>query len=455
MVTKLKIGRGVRCINLPPLAKEKIEKDLCFDNPAYLAAMEHGQFISADMPAELHLFDQEGNDYWIPRGYIYYLNRWLHQNKYPVKILDHTLLLKPLNLKFHGTLRDYQEAAKTDIISYPIGVIEAATRSGKTVIGIAVIAHRKQPTLVIVHSKELLYQWQSEIKTFLHYRCGLLGDGNKHIKPITVGIINSVNNNLDLLRNQFGQVITDECHRCAASIWADTLQDFPAKHYLGLTATAFRRDGLGFAIFASIGPLRHKVDKKMLLRTKAVLRPKIIRIRTNFRYTFANDYSTMIKELTLDNARNELIINKVYADLKRYNENIVVVSDRKKHCQTLQELLLNKYNIEGHILTGNVTSNKRQEVVSLVKNGTCKVLFATLSLIGEGFNAPNLTVLFLVTPIKFSGRLIQGCGRVLTPPKDKKVHKLPRIYDFRDHRIPVLAYSGYSRDRVYKKEWGN
>lgn len=60
-----------------------------------------------------------------------------------------------------------------------------------------------------------------------------------------------------------------------------------------------------------------------------------------------------------------------------------------------------------------------------------------------------LTALFLTTPIKFAGRLVQVCGRVLRAKKGKT----PRIYDFRDDNISVLQNSGWGRDRVYKKEW--
>jgi len=245
-------------------------------------------------------------------------------------------------------------------------------------------------------------------------------------------------------------ILVHNCHRIAASTWTDTIQEFPAKHYLGLTATAFRRDGLGHAIFASLGPKQHTVNKKLLFKTKAVLKPNVYRIQSNFKYVFTNDYSTMISSLTKDTARNNLIINQIHADLKLYNENILIVSDRKQHCLTMQETLLNRYNTKSLVLTGTVKKTERTEIIKQVKTGKCKVLFATISLIGEGFDAPDLTALFLTTPIKFSGRLIQACGRILRPKKGK----VPRIYDIKDNNVKVLQYSGFNRDRIYKKEWG-
>ena len=446
----IKIHKGVKCTNLPISALKKIEKNLTFNNPLYVTAMNRGTFIPADMSSKIVLFDIHKNDCWIPRGYLFYLLKYLRKNRYEINIQDHTLLLKPLNLKFLGKLKPYQVTANKCMLKYPIGVLEGGTGSGKTVVGISIIVSRQQPTLVIVHSKELLYQWAEEIEKFTGETCGLIGDAKCDIKPITIGIINSVRKKVDELNPLFGQIVIDECHKISSESWSDTLQGFSAKHYLGLTATPFRTDGLGHAIFASIGPKIHKINKKMLYDTKAILRPKLYRIPSSFRYMFTNDYSTMISLLTKDETRNRLICAEIARDLRIHNENIVVVSDRTNHCKTMQRMLEEIHNIKGEVLTGKKKKKDRKELTAKIKGGLCKVLFATIGLIGEGFDAPNLTVLFITTPIKSPGRLIQLCGRVLRAKKDKT----PRIYDIRDNQIDVLKWSGFGRDRIYKKEWG-
>jgi len=449
MAVILEIGKGVTCRNLPDALKKKIEKDLCFDNPDYINAMKQGRFIPADMNSHIHLYYAEKSTYWIPRGYIFYLRKWLRLNKYKVKMIDRTLLLKPLNLKLLGTLRDYQKQAEKDILSYPVGVLEAATGSGKTVTAIGIIVSRQQPTLIIVHSKELLYQWRDAIKQFTGEDCGLIGDGKFKVEPLTVGIINTVKKNVPKLEKHFGQVVVDETHKIVATSYSETLQDFPAKYYLGLTATPFRRDGLGHAIFACIGPKRHKVNKEMLFKTKAVLKPNVFKVESNFSYMFTNDYSTMISCLAQDESRNELICNKVHMDLTQYNESILIVSDRIKHLKTMQEILVTKYKHKSLLLTGSTKKKERQQSVKAMKKGQCKVLFASLSLISEGFDLPDLTALFLTTPIKYRGKLIQCCGRILRPKKGK----VPRIYDIRDSNVNVLRYSGFARDKIYISEW--
>lgn len=79
--------------------------------------------------------------------------------------------------------------------------------------------------------------------------------------------------------------------------------------------------------------------------------------------------------------------------------------------------------------------------------GRVKVLVATGQLIGEGFDCRELSTLFLATPIKFNGRLIQYLGRVLRPApgKDKA-----RVYDYLDIQVGVLENAARERERVYE-----
>lgn len=447
MTTIIEIGRGIKCINTPKEARKKIEKDLTIENPKYKKAVQLGLYSSED--PYIILYDNEKSTYWFPRGYVFFLIKFLKQINHPFKIVEKTLIFDPLNFKFHGKLRDYQEKAEPNILKYPIGVLEAATGSGKTTIALSSITKRQQPTLIIVHTKELLYQWKDRIKQFLKEDAGIIGDGKFQVKPISVGTIQTIKKRLEELTNKFGFIIIDECHRYTTNANIFTIQDFPAKYYLGLTATPFRSDKLGRLIFTSIGPKIHIVNKKKLFDTKSILRPDIFRIDTNFRYVFTNDYSTMISQLAKDENRNTLICNKTAEDLKIYNDAVLLISDRTAHLELIQKQLWKKHKIRSILLTGKTKKQLRMEHLKNIKDRKVKVVLATASLIGEGFDAPYLTALFLLTPIKFSGKLIQACGRVLRPEENK----IPRIYDFRDNNVPVLKYSGFSRDRTYQKEW--
>jgi superfamily II DNA or RNA helicase len=122
-----------------------------------------------------------------------------------------------------------------------------------------------------------------------------------------------------------------------------------------------------------------------------------------------------------------------------------VISDRKTHCSTLQKLL-SRYGIKSEVLTGDVSNGERKATVESLNLGHIKVLIATGQLIGEGFDCKELSTLFLATPIKFDGRLIQYLGRVLRPAPGKKK---ARVYDYIDSKVGVLKAAAAARGRVY------
>jgi superfamily II DNA or RNA helicase len=157
----------------------------------------------------------------------------------------------------------------------------------------------------------------------------------------------------------------------------------------------------------------------------------------------------MISELTKNEERNQLICNAIAKDLKIYNDTVLIITDRKDHAFILREILKRQYNLSVSMLLGSTNKKERMKSIEEIRNGKSKILLATTSLIKEGFDLADLTALFITTPIKFSGRLIQAVGRVLRPAENK----IPRIYDFRDNWVDVLRYTGYARDRTYNQEW--
>ena len=126
----------------------------------------------------------------------------------------------------------------------------------------------------------------------------------------------------------------------------------------------------------------------------------------------------------------------------------LVISDRKKHCDALKAILKHVHHIDAVLFTGDLTIEQRQDVVDQMKKGAIKVLIATGQLIGEGFDNKYLTRLFLTTPVKFSGRLLQYMGRVLRPGPNKKKAK---IYDYVDVKVDVLRASANARQKVYHR----
>lgn len=436
----LTVGAHAILQGASPTLAEALRKQLTIDNPEYLEAKKYSRWMGKKLKPHLYFYSEHGDAITFPRGYanhaILLARKFMRQDP---KIIDQRKSVSPVDFYFSGDLRPYQEEAIAAIMRHEFGVLEAGTGSGKTVIALAVIARRRQPTLVLVHTKELLYQWVERARTFLGVEAGMIGDGKFSLAPITIAIVNSARNRLDELPAHFGQLCVDECHRVPASLFTEVVSAFDCRYLLGLSATAFRRDGLTKLIYMHLGDRAFKVESHDLHESGAVLKPEFIQRPTEFRYVYRGNYQALMKSLTGNTARNQLIVADILKERAASPGIILVVSDRVKHCEELAAML-EKQGCPNAVLTGKLPAEQRTALVEAIRQGEIKVLISTVQLIGEGFDCPDLSTLFLTTPIKFTGRLLQVVGRVLRPAHGKQA----RVYDYVDP-VGVLSSSAQSR----------
>ncbi len=434
-------------IDHPDENLEKVLKDkLTIDNPKYVAARRYGRWIGKRLKPKLSYFESVPDGIHFPRGFsnqAVLLCREITGGD--PEIIDNRRLLEDQSFEFSGALRDYQDVAVAKVCSRSFGVLEAGTGSGKTVMALAVIAERKQPTLVVVHTKELLYQWQERAHEFLGVEAGLVGDGHFDIKPLTIAIVNSARKRTAELVPCFGHLIVDECHRVPATLFTDVVSFFDSYYLLGLSATAFRSDeGMTKLIYYFMGDRVHTVDQLHLKVTGAVLKPKVVRKKTDFSYHYRGDYQALVTALTKHQGRNRQIVDDILQVVSEQpGGTALVVSDRVSHCQIFVELL-NKHSVHVELLTGQTPADQRSAIVNDVQQGSVQVLVATLQLISEGFDCSGLSSLFLTTPITFEGRLLQVIGRIMRPAENK----IPCVYDYVDDAVSALRRSAAARQKI-------
>ena len=196
-----------------------------------------------------------------------------------------------------------------------------------------------------------------------------------------------------------------------------------------------------------VGDIIHKIDKAGLIESGDILNADVVWRETSFqtKYDPSTQYSKTLSQLTEDPARNRLIVDDIIKESK--NDGVILVlSDRKSHCETLQTMLV-KSGIDAAILTGDLPAKERRRVVKDLNGGKLKVVVATGQLVGEGFDCKQLSALFLATPIKFSGRVLQFLGRILRPAPGKEQ---ARVFDYLDP-VGVLQAAAKSRFRVYRE----
>ncbi len=421
-----------------------IKQALTIPNPAQLQAVKYGR-SGWGIPPYLTFYRQDGQALIVPRGF---LPRLAAMPEWRIAVIeDKRLALPRMDIAFRALLRDYQDTAVKAMLSRDHGVLQAGTGAGKTVMALSIIAARKQPCLVLVHNKELLDQWRDRGRQFLDIEAGRIGGGKFELKPLTIGIVNTVRHHLDELTPHFGHVVVDECHRCPSAMFTECVDSFPAKYRLGLSATPYRRDGLTQAIGFFIGPKVHEVDQARLQLVGAILQPEVLARKTAFRFggDCAEQYQEMLTALAQDYARNALIAQDVKRELAREAGTALVVSDRVAHLEALTACL-NATGEDMELLTGQTPKAQREALVERIRAGRVRVLGSTVQLIGEGFDAPGLASLFLATPISSQGRLLQVVGRILRPQDGKT----PRLYDYHDP-VGVLQASARTRASVYER----
>ena len=436
---KLELNNKLHLHGAPAELAAQLRAQFTLDNPLYIAARKAGRY-TGHLPPTLHFCEQADDALIMPRGAANTVWRRAREHGL-VEVEDNRLVLPEIDLTFRGSLRPYQQQACNSATESTMAALEAGTGSGKTVMALAIIAARKQPTLVLVHTRELLYQWRERIEQFLDVEAGLIGDGRFEVRPLSVAIVNTARNRLDELVDRFGHVVVDECHRVPASMFSEAVTAFPARFLLGLSATPYRRDGMDKLIGWFVGEHRMRVDLCTLQEVGAVLRPKIVERETDFLYHYADDYQDMITALVENPHRNESIA----ADIRQQAEQgrtVLVVSDRVDHLKRLVELAAVD---RARLLTGKTPKKERLAIVEDLKAGNVPVLYSTLSLIGEGFDAPGLDTLLLASPIRFNGRLKQVVGRVMRAADGKQ----PVVIDYVDPRVGLLKHQAKARREVY------
>jgi superfamily II DNA or RNA helicase len=397
------------------------------------------------------LLEENENEIIIPRGFIGKLLRYCKNQKINYEFLDKRDKKESINFSTNLSLRSHQEKAIKASERKDFGIITSPSGSGKTVIGLKIIAEKRQPALIIVHRKQLLEQWIERTEAFLGItkkEIGRIGAGKARPgEAVTIATFQSLGKYIDKQEKtefirSFGTIIIDECHHIPAETYRATISKFSPYYQYGLTATPFRKGNEGKIIFIHLSEVIAEIKEQEIEKYK---KARIIIRNTSLDVPFnpkTDTFEILSKVLVHDLARNKIILDDVTAELNKGHK-AVIITERRDHISTLYQFLKQSY--ETVTLSGEDSQNSRKAKWKILNEGNYQALITTGQFFGEGSDLQNISRLFLVFPFSFKGKLIQYIGRV------QRSEITPVIYDYRDSKIDYLDRLFLKRNTYYRR----
>ena len=413
--------------DLPSSMQDRIIRIAAFQNPEFYKAQSM-RLSTYGKPRVISCSESFPEYIGLPRGCLEELVDLFKQNRVDTEIQDRRNEGQNISVSFSTKLRPEQHDAVKQMLNFDDGILCAPTAFGKTVVAACLIAKRSSNTLVLVHRRQLMDQWRERLSSFLSLflnDIGQVGGGkDKRTGVIDVGVIQSLHRKgavQDFVAD-YGHVIVDECHHLSAFTFESVLRQVKAKYVLGLTATPTRKDGHHPIIYMQCGPVRFFLSPKNAAKFSA-LQHKAIPRHTNFFWSGSENKGTIqdiYGALIVDPARNDMIVDDVRKALAD-GRSPLVLTNRTEHLYYLAERLRGSCQHLFVLKGGMGVKHRRQiaESISLVQPNEPRIILATGSYLGEGFDDARLDTLFLTMPISWR-TLQQYVGRLHRLARTKK-----------------------------------
>jgi len=343
------------------------------------------------------------------------------------------------------------------------GVIVLPCGSGKTIIGIGVMAKCGMRTLILTTNITALRQWKDELldKTTLSENdIGEYSGEHKDIRPVTIATYNiltyrktkaSAFPHFSLFnREDWGLIIYDEVHLLPAPVFRYTAE-IQAKRRLGLTATLIREDGRETDVFSLIGPKKYDVPWKDLEKQGWIATAACTEIRVPLPPDLRVKYATAgLRKKYRTASENPAKIDVVERLIERHEGDLILVIG-----QYINQLEMIAREFDAPIITGKVDNLERAKLYGAFRKGAIKLLVVS-KVANFAVDLPDANVAIQVSGT-FGSRQeeAQRLGRILRPKHNGSMARFYSVVtkdtqdqEFAAKRQLFLTEQGYSYEIV-------
>ena len=380
---------------------------------------------------------------------------------YPVD--DRVPLVKsehiPIEMKCE--LRDYQKEAVHSLLGdlgpgTGYGTIVMPCGSGKTVVGISIMAALQTRTLVLCPNVVAVHQWIAEIKAKTNVSDELIGEYSgekKEIRPITVCTYQVLtyrpNKDADfehmkvIKGGNWGLVIYDEVHMLPAPVFKITAE-LQSVYRTGLTATLIREDGKEDDVFSLVGPKRFDIPWTDLAQKGWIASAYCVEVRVPLAEELALPYAIANRrdkyKIASNNQEKWAVVESLLH--KHSGESILIIGQYLDQLKELQKKL------GFSLITGSTSNSKRDELYQRFKDGLEKVLIVS-KVANFAIDLPDASVAIQISGT-FGSRQeeAQRLGRILRPKRNpcyfySIITKYTVEEEFSANRQKFLVEQGY------------
>lgn len=342
------------------------------------------------------------------------------------------------------TLRDYQEEVVAAALARGTGLIDCGTGAGKTLIAAAIIARLGRPTLYLVTTRTLLAQTRRELRRYLGFEPGVVGDGERRIEPLTVALVQALAREGEPLGDwRDGVLVFDEGHHAAAASYLQLVRGVGARHNYFLSAAPYREAGdqavldalTGGSLTGGAYSARYLIDRGYACPVEVRLETCAIRGRLTER-----PFWELYEEFIVRNEpRNARIVAIAREQVDR-GRSVLILVDRIEHGRRLLAAL----GDGAAMVHGECPRASLRAEVERFAAGERRCLVATAGLFQEGVSIHGIHVLVQAGALKSRVKVLQSIGRGMrrAPGKDRCLY-----HDFYDDD-PTGVFRAHSLQRL-------